>query len=81
MLKPLAYNLIKTDYGDYGRDFDNDILLPSDWCPSEFTKLGKHKMKVKVNLNYFTKVQIVYCKFSKDVYRIYLRKKVVKSLL
>ena len=44
MFKPSAYNLIKSDYGDYSGDFDDVFLLSSDWCPNHLTKTDKHKM-------------------------------------
>lgn len=54
MFKPSAYNLIKGDHGDYSRDFNDGFLLPSDWCPSDFAKIGKAKIEVEVDKKHCT---------------------------
>ena len=47
--KPSAYNLIKEDHGDYNGDFNDDFLLSSNWCPSDFAKIDKAKTEVEVD--------------------------------
>ena len=59
MFKPSAYILIKSDYGDYSGDFDDDFLLSIDWRPSHLTKRDKSKMEVEADKNYYTETRFV----------------------
>ena len=56
-LKPLAYKLIKSNYGDYSGDFDDEFLLSSDWCPNHLTKIDKPKMEAEADKNYYTETR------------------------
>ena len=52
--KPSAYNLIKEDHGDCNGDFNDDFLLSSNWCPSDFAKIDKAKTEVEDGKKHYT---------------------------